>query len=215
MSANSLTPRQILNFYREVEKLKSTLRHSWLSDPVRQESVAEHTYMMSMLALVLIPKMEVKLNALKVLKMIVIHDLAEAVTKDLPVWQNQAEKQQKIQVERVAIRQIFKHLDEKSSSELMAIWEEYEKRQSEEARFVKALDTFDVIAQHNLASLETWDDNDYLWQLSPLQDAFFDFDVSLRAIKNEIDKDSIKKVKKVGKLGKLDQVELRKRIQND
>jgi len=41
MSKNPLTPLQILNFYKVAEKLKSTLRHSWLSDQSRQESVAE------------------------------------------------------------------------------------------------------------------------------------------------------------------------------
>ena len=212
MSSNSLTPRQILNFYKEAEKLKSTLRHSWLSDPARQESVAEHTWMMNMLALVLMPKMKAKLDVAKVLKMIVIHDLAEAITQDLPVWQGLANKKQKLQAEQKAIAQIFGHLDEESRSELTALWEEYEERKSGEALFVKALDTLDVIQQHNLASAESWDDNDYLWQLSPHQDAFFNFDAVLRAIKDEIDQDSIEKAKKAGKLSKLDQAELKKRI---
>lgn len=80
--------------------------------------------------------------------------------------------------------------------------------------FVKALDTLDVITQHNLASLETWDNNDYFWQLSPLQDKFFDFDPFLRNVKTEIDKWSIDKVKKANQLSKLDRSALQKSLQN-
>jgi len=80
MSSSSILHQQILNFYKISEKLKSTLRHSWLSDKNRQESVAEHTWMMGLLAIILIPKMKTKLNAQKVLIMVLIHDLAEAVT---------------------------------------------------------------------------------------------------------------------------------------
>jgi putative hydrolase of HD superfamily len=195
MPADSLTPSQILEFYKIAEKLKTVLRHSWLSDPARQESVAEHTWMMSLLAIVLLPKMQVKLDLTKVLKMIVIHDLAEAITKDMPAWESLANKAAKTKAEKLAITQIFSVLDEDSRAELTKLWEEYEERKSNEALFVKVMDTFDVIAQHNLADLASWDDNDRLWQLSPLQDAFFDFDPLFRRIKQKIDQDSLIRVK--------------------
>jgi len=70
MSKNPLTPLQILNFYKVAEKLKSTLRHSWLSDQSRQESVAEHTWMMGMLALILLPQMKVSLDEQKIVVLI-------------------------------------------------------------------------------------------------------------------------------------------------
>lgn len=212
MTSSSLA-QQILNFYQVAEKLKFTLRHSWLSDGRRQESVAEHSFMMGLLALVLLPKLKQQLDTQKVLQMILLHDLAEAVTSDMPVWRGLAQKSQKVRAERTAIKQIFATLDEQSQTELTTIWEEYEARQSPEALFVKALDTFDVIAQHNLADLSSWDDNDYLWQLSPLQDAFFDFDPILRQLKQIIDQASIAKVQAVGHLDKLDQAELKKRTQ--
>lgn len=211
MSNKSLTPQQILSFYKIAEKLKSTLRHSWLSDQSRQESVADHSWMMGMLALILLPKMKVVLNEQKVLKMILVHDLAEAVTTDLPVWEGVENKTEKEISEKKAIREIFGTLDSETSQDLLKIWEEYEDRKSPEALFIKALDTLDVIVQHNVADLETWDNNDYLWQLSPLQNDFFDFDPFLREIKEEIDNWSIEKVKQVNKLEKLDQAELKKR----
>lgn len=211
MPTTTLTPQQILNFYTLAEKLKTTLRHSWLSEKNRQESVAEHTWMMGVLAVILMPQMKQKLDEQKVLKMILIHDLAEAVTADMPVWQGQQNKVQKEAAEREAIHQIFQSIDSEISQELLQIWEEYEERTSFEARFVKAIDTLDVITQHNLAPIESWDDNDYLWQISSLQDAFFDVDPFLRQIKDTIDEWSIEKVAKVHNLDKLDQIELKKR----
>ncbi|HEX7018288.1 MAG TPA: HD domain-containing protein [Patescibacteria group bacterium] len=190
-----MSPMQLLTFYRLAEKLKTTLRHSWLNDGQRQESVAEHSWMMCLLAMVLAPKMKTPLNLEKVLKMCVIHDLAEAVTQDLPVWQGIKNKKEKLKAERVAIIKIFKQLDSETSQGCLSLWEEYEERKSPEALFVKAIDTLDVIAQHNVAPLETWDKNDYHWQLSSLQDAFFDIDPLLEKIKDEIDRWTNEKTK--------------------
>lgn len=203
-------PQNILSFYREAEKLKTVLRHSFLSSG-RQESVAEHTWMMLLLAMTLMPKIEKPLDQVKVLKMIVIHDLGEAVTQDMPVWEGVKDRAKKIELERIAMGKMLSSLDSNTKHELLNLWEEYETRESFEARFVKAIDTLDVVAQHNAAAISTWDDNDYLWQLSPLQDSFFDLDPLLRQIKDELDAWSIEKVKKEGKLEKLDQQELQKR----
>lgn len=211
MTSNKLSPASLLEFYKVTEKLKTTLRHSWLHDGVRQESVAEHTWMMCLMAVVLAPQMQKKLNLLKVLKMIIVHDLAEAVTSDIPVWDGVKNKAQKDAAEMTAITDIFSHLDDVTQKDLMAVWHEYEQRQSVEAVFVKALDTLDVVAQHNVAPLSTWQDNDFLWQLSPLQDAFFNSDNLLRKTKDQIDKWTIKKVEAANKLDKLDQAELQKR----
>ena len=206
----TLDPNNILAFYREAEKLKTVLRHSYLSSG-RQESVAEHTWMMMLLAMVLMPQLDKPMNQVKVLKMIVIHDLAEAVTRDLPVWEGVKDRAKKIGLEQHAMEQMLASLDSRTKQEFLALWEEYETRESFEARFVKALDTLDVVAQHNTAAISTWDDNDYLWQISPLQDSFFDLDPLLRHIKDELDTWSIDKVNKEGNLEKLDQKELQKR----
>jgi putative hydrolase of HD superfamily len=206
----AFVPQNILNFFREAEKLKTVLRHSYLSTG-RQESVAEHTWMMLLLAMTLMSKIQRPLNQAKVLRMIVIHDLAEAVTRDVPVWEGVKDRAKKIEHERSVMEKMLASLDSQTQQEFMTLWEEYETRESFEARFVKALDTLDVVAQHNTAAISTWDDNDYLWQLSPMQDSFFDLDPLLRQIKDELDVWSIEKVQTEGKLEKLDQLELQKR----
>lgn len=77
--------QEILSFLTLAEKLKTTLRHSWTNDPARQESTAEHSWMICLLAMVLFGKTKLQLDQLKVLKMLVIHDLAEAITGDIPL----------------------------------------------------------------------------------------------------------------------------------
>lgn len=215
MQKTSITPQQILGFYKITEKLKTTLRHSWLSDGVRQESVAEHTWMMALLAMAILPHISQKLDQTKILKMIIIHDLAEAVTEDMPVWEGVLEKQEKFEREKEAICKILGNLDTETQEDLLSLWAEYEERTSAESKFVKVIDTLDVIVQHTVSPASTWDENDYLWQLSPLQNNFFDFDAVLRKIKDEVDVWSIEKAKAAGGLHKLDQVELRKRLKND
>ncbi|MBW7955399.1 HD domain-containing protein [Patescibacteria group bacterium] len=209
--STSAFPATVFEFYRLAEKLKLVMRHSWLSDGQRRESVAEHTWMMSLLALILMPKVKLDLDQTKVLKMIAVHDLAEAVTEDMPVWDGVVHKEEKAEAERKAMELLLKPLPDDLSTDLLQLWEEYEQRTSPEALFVKALDTLDVIAQHNTTDLHTWDDNDYLWQLSPLQDSFFDLDEILRQLKDQLDQWSISKVNEAGRLDKLDQVELQKR----
>ncbi len=72
----------ILEVLKLAERLKFELRHSYTSDG-RQESVAEHTWRMSLMALLLEPYLEQRVNTGKLLKMIVIHDLVEAEAGDV------------------------------------------------------------------------------------------------------------------------------------
>ena len=75
----------ILQVIALAEKLKYEMRHSWLSNG-RQESVAEHTWRMSLMAILVEPYLDQKVNIEKLLKMVIIHDLVEAEAGDIPVF---------------------------------------------------------------------------------------------------------------------------------
>ncbi|MBN8999319.1 MAG: HD domain-containing protein, partial [Rhizobiales bacterium] len=66
----------LLEFFALAERLKMELRHSWLSNG-RQESVAEHTWLMALMAITLAPTLEHPVDLGHVLKLIIVHDLAE------------------------------------------------------------------------------------------------------------------------------------------
>src|SRR5438093_11708878 len=72
--------RRILEFLGLSERLKRELRHSWLSDG-RRESVAEHTWQMALVALLAYRHLEHPVDIGRVLKIILVHDLVEALAR--------------------------------------------------------------------------------------------------------------------------------------
>jgi|GEM_PF-138597 len=147
--------RQILSTLKLAEALKRELRHSWLSDG-RQESVAEHTYQMALMALFIAPYLESKVNLEHTFKLILVHDLVEAVTGDIPFFEASDRKAQKATLESEAIAKIRDLLPTEIGPDVHSLWNEFETGRSLEAKFARALDNLEVQLQHNLASLETW-----------------------------------------------------------
>ncbi len=145
----------VLGFVRAAERLKCELRHSWLSDG-RQESVAEHSWMMSLLAILLGGRLAGDLDQAKVLKMAVLHDIAEAITGDIPSFEESRRQDDKPANEAKAMDELSAMLPETMAGELREIWQEYEAHESAEAKFVTALDKLEVQIQHNLADIATW-----------------------------------------------------------
>jgi len=126
----------------EALRLKELPRAGWVRAGVpAAESVAAHSWGVAWLALVLCPP---GLDRGRVLAMAVLHDLAEVRTGDLtPVdGVSAAEKSQR---EAAALEAILAPLG--NAAELVALWREFEGRQSPEARFVRACDKLDMALQ--------------------------------------------------------------------
>jgi putative hydrolase of HD superfamily len=94
----------LIDFYKKAEKLKTTTRHSWLSNLLRQESVAEHSWMLCLLAILFSDELDKKVDLLKVMKMVTIHDLAESVTGDIPAWEVSIRQKNKYKYEKKAFK---------------------------------------------------------------------------------------------------------------
>ncbi len=154
------TPLQIIDSYRLIDRLKNELRHSWLSSG-RRESVPEHTWSMCLLACLSAPHLEHPVNIEKSLKMIVAHDLVEAIAGDIPFFEESERQQNKYETELAAMDQLAKILPEPAAAEIRNLWLEFEALSSIESRFVKALDNLDVQMQHNLADIKTWEPIEY------------------------------------------------------
>lgn len=147
--------RRIVDFAALAEGLKRELRHSWLSDG-RQESVAEHSWHMALLAILVHGQLDEAPDLLHTLKMIVVHDLAEALVGDIPAFEQSARREAKKARETAAMDELAARLPVPVGAEVRALWLEYEDRQTPEARFAGALDNLEVQIQHNLAPIETW-----------------------------------------------------------
>lgn len=162
MTSTTVIASQIVDFLAFSERLKKEMRHSYCSNR-RQESVAEHTWQMALMAIMVAPHLSISIDILRVLKMIVVHDLAEAEVGDVS-WLDQMAnpqlKEKKILEEKAAIKKIKKQLPSPVNEEIYGLWYEYEDRQTNEAKFVKVLDDLEAQIQHNFAPMDTWDERE-------------------------------------------------------
>lgn len=147
--------QRILSVLRLAERLKSELRHSWLSSG-RRESVAEHTWQMALMAVLMHRHLEHPVNLERTLAMITVHDLVEAIAGDVPFFETGERKAMKRASELAAIEEIRAMLASETGELVAGLWHEFEDRTTPEAKFAVAIDNLEVQIQHNQADLATW-----------------------------------------------------------
>ena len=135
----------ILNFFQRVIELKTVPRQGWknklgLNDV---ESVAEHTYSTAILSMIFSDLHG--FDTEKIIKMALIHDLAESVIGDLTP--NQIPKNKKNKLENAAMKQILKNLPKKISNDYYHIWDEYQKKSSNESILLHEIDKLEMALQ--------------------------------------------------------------------
>jgi putative hydrolases of HD superfamily len=135
-----------LDFLREAERLKSTLRSGYTSTG-RPESTAEHTWRLCLMALVFSDEFE-NIDLLRLIKLCIVHDLGEALSGDIPAVL-QTEGSGKSAQERADLEVLTKTLLPTKRAEILVLWEEYEAASSPEAILAKGLDKLETILQHN------------------------------------------------------------------
>jgi putative hydrolase of HD superfamily len=142
----------VLAFLRGAERLKSTTRTGFTSTG-QQESVAEHTWRLCLMALVLRQAFP-EIDFAKLVKICIIHDLGEAVHGDVSAPE-QARRAAagattgKAEQERRDLLGLLTPLPRAVRDEITELWDEYEAAQSLEARLAKGLDKLETIMQHN------------------------------------------------------------------
>ena len=135
-----------LEFLREAEQLKNTVRNSWTSQGQR-ESVAEHTWRLCLMSLVFADSFP-GVDFARLVKICIVHDLGEAIGGDIPATRQTADGGKAVQ-EREDLLQLLRPLPERLRREMTALWDEYEAAATPEARLAKALDKMETIMQHN------------------------------------------------------------------
>lgn len=139
-----------LDFLRAAERLKTVTRSGYTSAG-HSESVAEHTWRLSLMALLLAPEFP-ELDAARLLKICLVHDLGEAIGGDIPAPE-QARRAAaggvaKAHQERRDLEELLRPLAERQRTEILALWDEYDAARSPEAKLAKALDKLETILQH-------------------------------------------------------------------
>lgn len=141
----------ILEFLRSAERLKTTLRSAHTSTG-QAESVAEHSWRLSLMALLFrdaLPDIDLG----RLLSLCVIHDLGEALSGDIPAPEQarlraEGHEAGKAVAERRDLVALLQPLPAAPRLEILALWDEYEAASSPEARLAKALDKLETILQH-------------------------------------------------------------------
>ncbi|HET7628532.1 MAG TPA: HD domain-containing protein [Bacillales bacterium] len=143
-------------FLIEVDQLKKVLRQSLLTDGSRRENDAEHSWHLAMMAILLAEHAnETKLDLTKVLKMVVIHDIVEIDAGDTFAYDEKG-KEDKEEREQRAAQRIFGLLPEDQALELRRLWEEYERRDTAEARFAASLDRLQPLLHNFYTEGAAW-----------------------------------------------------------
>jgi putative hydrolase of HD superfamily len=147
--------RQI-EFILEVDKLKSVSRRTTLLDVSRQENSAEHSWHIALLVLILLEYADDNnLDTLHVIKLLLAHDLVEIDADDTYCYDEIGGRTQKIREAKAADR-IFNILPADQADAFRALWDEYEARDTPEAKFANALDRLQPFLHNYFTRGYTW-----------------------------------------------------------
>ncbi len=153
-----MTPDQLLkqiNFIKEIDKIKYIQRKTKLFHSDRPENDAEHSWHLAMMTIVLAEHSDVPVDVLKVLKMILIHDIVEIDAGDTFIYDTQ-KSHSNTENELIAAKRIFGLLPDEQAEELIEIWQEFEAGETPEARFAKAMDRIEPLLQNTSNNGGTW-----------------------------------------------------------
>ena len=149
--AGEQVPAWITAYY-EINQLKQLYRQGWLQRGIPKslcESVAEHSFNMALLALLLMDQVSPELDRQKVLLMALIHDLGEIYAGDFTP-QDGVPGDEKHALEAKAFQQVFGGLP--GGQRYIEVWRSYERGESAEARFVKQVDRLEMALQASVYS---------------------------------------------------------------
>jgi putative hydrolase of HD superfamily len=141
----------LLEFLRSAERLKTVTRSAYTST-AQQESVAEHTWRVALMAALTGPQVP-EVDQLRLLRMCLVHDLGEAIGGDVPAPEQArrraaGEAEGKSVAERRDLETLVAPLPAGLRDDLIALWDEYEAAVTPTARLAKAIDKLETILQH-------------------------------------------------------------------
>ena len=155
-----MTQKEFLSILSVAEKLKCNTRHCYTSSG-RHESVAEHSWRVALMAMLLSPEFPgADMN--RVVRMCLIHDLGEAFTGDIPSFEK---TEADVEREDAAFDGWVKTLPEETRREFSELLAEMNALETQEAKIYKALDKMEALIQHNESDLSTWLPLEYDLQL--------------------------------------------------
>lgn len=144
-----------IEFIKEIDKIKYIQRRTKLFNSNRHENDAEHSWHLAMIVLVLSEHADHKIDVLKVLKMVLIHDIVEIDAGDTFIY-DQNKNHDNTEEELKAAKRIFGILPLNQGAEFLQIWTEFEEGISNEAKFARSMDRLEPLLQNTSNDGGTW-----------------------------------------------------------
>lgn len=144
-----------LNFLLEIDKEKQIFRQTHILGYGRRENDAEHAWHMAVMAFVLAEYADDPVDVLRVVQMVLIHDLVEIYAGDTYAYDEKAKATQK-ERELAAADRIFGMLPEDQGRQMRGVWEEFEAYETVEARFAHLLDNYQPLSLNDANDGKDW-----------------------------------------------------------
>ncbi len=141
-------------FLNAIDKLKSVERRNYLADGSRRENTAEHSWHVTVMALVLSDGAK-GLDQAKLLGMLLLHDIVEVDAGDTFCYDDAAHADKEAR-EQAAARRLFGLLPDDQAQALRGLWDEFEAGETAEARLARALDRINPFILNFLAGGGSW-----------------------------------------------------------
>lgn len=144
-----------IQFIVEVDKVKNIFRQTYLADANRKENDAEHSWHLALMAVLLKDYMEEEADLIKVMTMVLIHDLVEIDAGDTYAYDEKGAVTKRDREEKAADR-IFGLLPEDQENEFRNLWEEFEAYETAEAKYAHLLDNFQPLLLNDASGGKSW-----------------------------------------------------------
>jgi putative hydrolase of HD superfamily len=152
-----------LQFIIEIDKVKDIIRKSKLFSGNRFENDAEHSWTICIMALLLKEYADFPVDISKVIVMLLIHDIVEIDSGDTFLYSDS--RAQAHDNEQKAAERIFGLLDDDQKNYFLNIWNEFEERKTNEAKFAVIFDRLEPLIQNYVGEGYTWKKHNITYQM--------------------------------------------------
>lgn len=146
---------QQIAFLMEIDKVKHIYRQNYLADGTRHENDAEHSWHIALMAVLLKEYAAEEIDVLKVMTMVLIHDLVEIDAGDTYAYDEEGAKS-KEKRETAAAERIFGILPNDQGTYFRALWDEFEEYESTDSRYAHLLDNFQPFLLNDASKGISW-----------------------------------------------------------
>ena len=146
---------QQIQFIVEIDKVKNIFRQSYLTDGKRKENDAEHSWHIAIMAVILKEYADETVDLLKVITMVLLHDLVEIDAGDTYAYDSEGASTKR-EREVMAADRIFGILPDDQKTYFRSLWDEFEEYKTEDAKYAHLLDNLQPILQNDASGGKSW-----------------------------------------------------------